>query len=221
MQLEPIGWFESPFGEKFGTPRQSGVVPEVPGVVHFYPQFARPEALRGLEGFDWIWILWEFSLNKEDGVGHSTVRAPRLGGNERMGVFATRSPYRPNPIGLSSVRLTGVDTVDCTLNVVGGDLVDGTPILDIKPYIAYTDAHPDALGGFTDSRQWHKLSIGNPSDAARLVPRELVPSLLCALENDPRPQYHKDNTRVYGLKFAGCDIHFTIADDIITILTNE
>lgn len=247
--FEPIGWFESPFGEKFGTPRQSGVVPEIPGTVHFYPQFARPEALRGLEDFDWIWILWEFSLNRSRSASYAdmatarpeettpagkaspavkpannrslTTRPPRLGGNERIGVFASRSPYRPNPIGLSSVRIDSIDQERCTIKVLGADLVDGTPILDIKPYIAYSDSHPEARGGFTDTAPWRSLRISNPALAAELVGPELATSLLQALQNDPRPHYQRDNTRVYGLKFDDKDIHFIINGDLLTIVQDE
>ncbi len=195
--MKTIGHFVSPFEEKFGTPRQSGVIADVEGEIHLDGEFHCPEALRGLEGFDWIWVIWGFSLNRETEGFKATVRPPRLGGNDRIGVFASRSPYRPNPIGLSSVRIAGIDYERCVIRVLVADMVSGTPIYDIKPYIAYTDAHPEARGGFTDDRGWRKLHVTNPERLSDLVGDANAPALLASLESDPRTRYQDELGRVY------------------------
>jgi len=227
MDIKPIGRFASPFGEKFGTPRQSGVAPSALGTIVLEPPYNNPDALRGLEGFDYLWILWEFSLNeREKGGGngsevfHATVRPPRLGGNERIGVFASRSPYRPNPIGLSSVRIESIDLERARIEVSGADLVDGTPIIDIKPYLPYTDAHPDAEGGYTDRRAWKELEIANPQLASAMVGDALAPTLLDALKADPRPHYCDDPDREYAFRFNGRDIRFRVKENILTIIND-
>ncbi len=206
--MKPIAHIISPFDEKFGTPRQSGLT-DIVCEIHFVDEFRSPDALRGLEEFDYLWLIWDFSLNKDSGF-HPTVRPPRLGGNERMGVFATRSPYRPNPIGLSSVRIDHVDFDKCIIYVRGADLVSGTPIYDIKPYIAYSDSHPDARGGFTDSHEWSQLSISNPEG--------LDEELLTVLSLDPRPRYHSDPEKVYGLTFRGHNIRFKVNGKELTVI---
>lgn len=219
MTLRGIGHFVSPFEEKFGTPRQSGVVESVPGEIRLDGEFRTPDALRGIEGFDWIWVIWGFSLNKgTDGGFKATVRPPRLGGNGRMGVFATRSPYRPNPVGLSSVRVSHIDFDKCVIHVLGADMVNGTPIYDIKPYVPYADSHPEARGGFCDGTEWRRLHVTNPERLAALVGDNLAPSLLSALENDPRPRYQDEPGRTYGLRFAGRDIRFTVDGDSLTVV---
>ena len=209
--MRPIARIVSPFDEKFGTPRQSGLVDTL-SEIHFEEEFRTSDALRGLEGFDYIWLIWDFSLNKDNDF-HPTVRPPRLGGNERMGVFATRSPYRPNPVGLSSVRIDHIDFEKCVIYVLGADLVNGTPIYDIKPYIAYTDSHPEARSGFTDTREWERLTVTNPEG--------LGEELLTVLSLDPRPQYHNDPEKVYGLTFRGHNIRFKVNGEELTVLATD
>ena len=211
MEIEAIAYFNSPFGTKFGVPRQSGLAGNLAGEVRFCSGFRREEYLRGLEGFDYIWLIWGFSENV--GKGKPTVRPPRLGGNRTMGVFATRSSFRPNSLALSSVRLTGVDFKNGILNVLGADLMDGTPIYDVKPYIPYTDSHPDARDGFVGENGWNKLKI---KDAGR-YPADLVE----VLSLDPRPQYQDDPEKVYGMMFKGKDIHFKVIDNTLTILDED
>ena len=217
MTIEPVAYFRSPFAGKFGIPRQSGVVPELRGEIRFTDKYRRPEALRGLEGFEYIWLIWEFSGNRRspDAEWQPTVRPPRLGGNTRMGVFATRSPFRPNPLGLSSVRVECID-YDCAdapvIHVLGADLMDGTPIYDIKPYIPYTDAHPEAAGGFTDSEDWSPLEVSVPEELRAQLERILGPegleALIAVLAQDPRPHYQDDPDRTYGMAFGGLDVRF-------------
>ena len=205
--MNPIAIFHSPFPTKFGIPRQAGVVSEIPGTIIFEKPFRTPDAIRGLEGFDFIWIIWQSSATNSS----PTVRPPRLGGNTRVGVFASRSPQRPNPIGLSSVRISHIDydapdgPVIC---VLGADIMDGTPILDIKPYIPYTDSHPEARGGFTDTTDWHPLKVVGTDD----------PVLKQILEQDPRPHYHDDPDRIYGMQYNGKDIHFKVKDKALFII---
>lgn len=206
--MKPVAHIVSPFDEKFGTPRQSGLIDTV-SEIHFEDGFRVRDALRGLEGFDYIWLIWGFSLNK-DFEFHPTVRPPRLGGNDRMGIFATRSPYRPNPIGLSSVRIDRLDFEKCIIYVRGADLVNGTPIFDIKPYIAYTDSHPEARSGFTDDHGWNRLTIANPDG--------LDEDLLDILSLDPRPQYQNDPEKVYGLTFKGHNVRFKVNGEELTVL---
>ncbi len=216
MDIKHIAYYYSKLPTKFGVPRQSGLVTELVGRVVFEPEFRDPNALRGIEGFDYLWLLWGFSLNKERGSEWSPlVRPPLLGGNEYVGVFATRSPYRPNAIGLSSVRLAGVEDGDDgpVLLVAGADLASGTPIYDIKPYIAYSDSHPDARSGFVDNNCWHKLGLKFPAHLRSRFSDEDYMALCKLLELDPRPQYHNDPMRVYGMPFGGYDIRFRVSEE--------
>ena len=205
--MNPIAIFHSPFPTKFGIPRQAGVVSEIPGTIIFEKPFRTPDAIRGLEGFDFIWIIWQSAATNSS----PTVRPPRLGGNTRVGVFASRSPQRPNPIGLSSVRISHID-YDApdgpVIHVLGADIMDGTPILDIKPYIPYTDSHPEARGGFTDTTDWHPLKVVGTDDSV----------LKQILEQDPRPHYHDDPDRIYGMQYNGKDIHFKVKDETLFII---
>lgn len=211
--MEPIAYFHSPFGTKFGIPRQSGLVRELTGEIVFEPRYRNPDAVRGLDGFSHLWIIWLFSANKEH-CGKLTVRPPRIGGNRRMGVFATRSPFRPNPIGLSCVYINKVET-DAkrgpVITVSGGDLMDGTPILDIKPYIRFCDSVEDARSGFVDGSEWRKMSVSLGGNLREKLTPEQQRALVGALELDPRPRVQDDPGRVYGMSFNGMDIHF-IAD---------
>ena len=221
--MEIIARIRSPFAEKFGIPRQSGVVEELQATVVFEPAFRNPDAVRGLEGFSHIWLIWQFSR----AVRHTwspTVRPPRLGGNERMGVFATRSPFRPNAIGLSSVRLERIEfdrELGPVLHVSGADLMDGTPIFDIKPYLPYTDSHPEATGGFTDGAAMERLTVDCPAELLERVAPEQRPGLLGVLASDPRPRYQDDPERVYGLTFAGRNVKFTVDGGRLTVLEVE
>lgn len=226
MTIEPIAYFKSPFSTKFGIPRQSGVVKELRGEIHFTNKYRRSEALKGIEGFDWLWLIWEFSANTkaEDSEWKATVRPPRLGGNTTMGVFATRSPFRPNPLGLSCVKLERVDfeSKDApVIHVLGADLMDGTPIYDIKPYITYADSHPDARSGFVDTKEWSPLEVSIPGSIKEELQRRLsadeMDSLISVLAQDPRPQYQNDPSKVYGMPFHDLDIHFTVEDNRLTV----
>lgn len=214
MQIEPIAYFHSPFSEKFGIPRQSGIVKELTGEIVFLPEYSSADAVRGLEGFDYIWLIWGFSMN---GPGSSlTVRPPRLGGNERVGVFASRSPFRPNPLGLSSVKVE--ELKDGRIKVSGADLADGTPIFDIKPYISYTDSHPDAASGFVDQSVWKNLEVTIPENTKNMFSEEEAKALAEVLSLDPRPKYHDDPQRVYGMAFAGKNIRFRVEGEKIIVL---
>ncbi len=215
--MEPVAIFRSPFSDKFGIPRQSGLVADLPGEVHLVGEYRNPDALRGLESFDYIWLIWGFSANPAEGPWKATVRPPRLGGNRRLGVFATRSPFRPNPLGLSSVRLEKVDFEKKVLFVRGADLMDGTPIYDIKPYLAYTDAHPEAAGGFTDETGWQDLEIVFPDTLAACFTAEELSSLKASLALDPRPRYQDDPEKEYGLTFAGRIVRFVVCDGVLTV----
>lgn len=211
MNIQPIAHYHSQLTTKFGVPRQSGLVPELTGRIVFEPEYANADALRGIEGFDYLWLIWEFSLNgKREGEWSPLVRPPLLGGNEYMGVFATRSPFRPNPLGLSSVRLLGVE--DGALVVAGADLVDGTPIYDIKPYVEYADAHTGVRSGFVDEKRWQKVEVRFPNELRGCFGDEEFAALCKVLELDPRPQYHNDPERVYGMPFAGRDVRFRVSD---------
>ena len=225
-KITPIAHFRSPFTSKFGIPRQSGLVEELRGRIVFEPEYRREEALKGIEDFDYLWLIWGFNANEEareqenEGTEASptknlTVRPPRLGGNERIGVFASRSPFRPNGLGLSSVRLSRV--IDGEIEVLGADLMDGTPIYDIKPYIGYADCHPDARGGFTDNRQWKELKVVFEDSTKQLFTNEQLQTLSKVLALDPRPHYHHDDQRIYGMPFAGLDIRFRVADGVLTV----
>lgn len=227
--MTPIAHFHSAFPTKFGIPRQSGIVAELRGRIVFEPPYRNMDALRGLDGFDYLWILWEFSANKsreERGATswQPTVRPPLLGGNTQMGVFATRSPYRPNPIGLSSVRIERIElslTEGPVIHVLGADLMDGTPIYDIKPYVTYADCHPDARSGFVDERRWQELAVAFPLHLQALIKPESLEALTRVLALDPRPQYQDNPEKVYGMPFEGYDIRFTVADDTLTVVDIE
>lgn len=219
-EMKVIARIRSDFPTKFGIPRQSGLAEALTATVVFEPPYRDPEALRGIEGFSHLWLLWQFSeAVRED--WSPTVRPPRLGGNTRMGVFATRSPFRPNPVGLSSVRLLGVEeTAEGTVLRIGGaDLMDGTPIYDIKPYLPYTDAHPDAAAGFTDAAPYRRLTVVLPPEAEAVLPEEKRAALAAVLAEDPRPHYIDDPDRVYGFVFAGCEVKFRVAGETLTVLS--
>jgi len=217
MTINPIASYHCALESKFGTPRQSGLVSEIKGEIRFHKEYRRSEALRGLEGFGFIWLIWEFSENR-DSTFRPTVRPPRLGGNARLGVFATRSPYRPNPLGLSCVRLERIDFDTCTLHINGADLIDGTPILDIKPYIPYTDSHPEAQGGFTDDSECPSLDVSFPDELKKGFTPEEVKALVKILSLDPRPRYQDDPQRIYALTFSGRDVRFRVDGDGVTIV---
>lgn len=215
-EMKIIARISTPFKTKFGIPRQSGVTPDVKGEIMFEPDYREIEAVRGLEGFSHIWLIWCFSESVND-KWSPTVRPPRLGGNVRMGVFATRSPFRPNPIGLSSVVLERIEYTDDrgpVLHVRGADLMDGTPIFDIKPYVAYADSHPDASGGFTDTAEFKKLCV----ELGDGVTPPLSEGLIEVLENDPRPRYHDDPERVYGMEYDGREVKFRVRGDTLTVI---
>ena len=218
-EIRPIAFFRSPLTSKFGVPRQSGLADNLVGRIVFEPQYQREEALRGLEGFDYLWLIWDFSANKSTDDGKLTVRPPRLGGNERLGVFATHSPFRPNGLGLSSVRIKQI--TDSVIEVVGADLMDGTPIYDVKPYIPYVDSHPEAKGGFTDKKAWQKLSVMMSDEYARCFEKEELAALKEVLAQDPRPQYQHDAERVYGMPFGGKDVRFRVDGDVLEIVGIE
>lgn len=220
VNIQVIARMRSDFASKFGIPRQSGLVEELRSTIVFEPEFRNPDALRGIGDFSHLWIIWQFSEAVRQGWS-PTVRPPRLGGNTRMGVFATRSPFRPNNLGLSSVRLLGVEHTEkygTVLHVGGADLMDGTPIFDIKPYIPYGDCHPEATGGFTDSAGEFLLRVNFPPEMLSLLPEEKRAAAVGVLSHDPRPSYQRDKDRVYGLTFAGYDIRFTVQDDVLTVV---
>ena len=223
MELRPIARVHTEFGSKFGVPRQSGLVPELTAVLEFEPEFRNPEAVRGLEAYSHIWLIWQFSENADRGW-HPTVRPPRLGGNKRVGVFASRSPFRPNPLGLSCVRLLELkqDKERGPLLLLGGaDLVDGTPVYDIKPYVPYADSHPDAAGGFTDEVAWRPLEVDFPRELLDRIPGEKQAALLGVLAMDPRPAYQEDPKRIYGFAFAGMELRFSVAEGRLQVLSAE
>ena len=217
--MEIIGHIYTDFDEKFGIPRQSGIVDELIGKIVFLPEYRQPEAFRGLKDFFYIWILWEFHMAKRD-TWSATVKPPKLGGNKRMGVFATRSPYRPNNIGLSSVKLLDIlytEKDGPVLIVSGADLLNGTPIYDIKPYLAFTDSHPDAGGGFTADISDTKLEVNFPDELLKKIPEDKRKALIHVLAEDPRPGYQDDPSRRYGVLFAGFDIRFYVNGEILTV----
>lgn len=216
MKIEPIAFFQSPLTSKFGVPRQSGIVSDLHGTICFVPEHANGDALRGLDGYDYLWLIWGFSehVNSEK---HATVRPPLLGGNERMGVWATRSPFRPNNLGLSSVRIASIDVKTPSIEVLGADLMDGTPIYDIKPYLPYVDCHPDARGGFTDQHSWNELQVELPDELNRVLLPADVQVLKKLLSLDPRPHYHTDEEKVYGMPFKGYDIRFKVSDGVLRV----
>jgi len=230
MEIHPIAYFHSPFTSKFGIPRQSGVVPEVEGEIVFCKPYDNPVAVRGIENFDYVWLIWGFSGNPgssgnsiqetafddgRDDTVHLSVRPPRLGGNERVGVFASRSPFRPNGLGLSCVRLK--EAKKGRLVVLGADLMDGTPIYDVKPYITYADAYPGARSGFVDAAEWQPLAVVFPKELQQGFSEADIKAISGALSQDPRPHYHKDLPRIYGMPFRGKDIRFRICDNKVEI----
>lgn len=219
--MKTIAKIQTDFPTKFGIPRQSGLT-ELEAVIVFEPEYRRPEALRGIEAFSHLWLIWEFSEAKRD-TWSPTVRPPRLGGNTRVGVFATRSPFRPNPIGLSSVHLLGIEKTakGDVLRVSGADLMNGTPILDIKPYLAFTDSHPDASGGFADKRRGERLEVDFPSSLLEAVPDAKRDSLISLLSEDPRPHYQNDPSREYGFGFAGMNVLFRVDGGILHVTAIE
>ena len=215
-----IARVHSDFQTKFGIPRQSGLVEELESRVVFEPEFRNPDALRGIEGFSHLWLIWQFSAAVRDGWS-PTVRPPRLGGNARMGVFATRSPFRPNPIGLSCVRLLGVEhgAEGPVLRVAGADLMDGTPILDIKPYLPYVDCRPEAVGGFAPAAPERRLTVECPPELLATLPEGSRAALLGVLAEDPRPAYQNDPERVYGFGFAGAEVRFRVEGERLIVLS--
>ena len=218
--IKVIAHIQSDFPEKFGIPRQSGLVPELRAKIVFEPEYRNPDALRGMDGFSHLWLIWQFSAAVRD-TWSPTVRPPRLGGNERVGVFATRSPFRPNAIGLSCVRLEGVQHEDGLGNVLivsGADLMDGTPIYDIKPYLPYADAHPEALGGFAPSPK-ETIGVVCPPELLQKLPDEQREALFGVLAQDPRPQYQHDPERVYGMRFDRWDVKFRVNDSGLEVLS--
>lgn len=218
-ELKVIARIRTGFPEKFGIPRQAGLAPLAGGVIVFEPEYRSEEALRGIIGYSHLWLIWEFSRARTE-TWRPTVRPPRLGGNRRMGVFATRSPYRPNPIGLSSVRLLGMRKTDegTVLDVAGVDLLDGTPIYDIKPYLAYTDSHPDAVGGFADGVMDYSLSVEFPEELLSRVPEATRETVVSLLEGDPRPQYQNDPERIYGMIYGELEVHFRVEDGTLYVV---
>ena len=224
MEIKAIAHFRSPFKSKFGIPKQAGLVADLEGEIVFEPEYRNADALRGIEGFDFLWLIWEFSANRH-AAKSPVVRPPVLGGNEKVGVFATRSPLRPNNIGLSSVRLSSVEWESSrgpVIHVKGADLMDGTPIYDIKPYVVYADCHPDARSGFVDERKWDKLRVEIPDTVKTyLLSQGLTDAKLAVLEEvlaqDPRPHYQKNPDKVYGMPYEGLDVHFRVKEGVLTV----
>ena len=217
--IRPIAKMRSDFPSKFGIPRQSGLVQELQSTIVFEPEFRNPDTLRGLEGYSHLWLIWQFSEAVRTDWS-PTVRPPRLGGNTRMGVFATRSPFRPNNLGLSCVRLIGIEQTPnqgTVVHVAGADLMDGTPIFDIKPYVPYSDCQPDASGGFTDTAGEFLLQVDFPPALLAKLPENKREATIGVLSHDPRPSYQRDPDRVYGLPFAGFDIRFTVRGDVLQV----
>lgn len=222
--LKVIATIHTDFPSKFGIPRQGGLVDALKATITFEPEYRDASALRGLEGYSHLWLIWQFSESVMEGWS-PTVKPPRLGGNRRMGVFATRSPFRPNPLGLSCVKLDGVEMSGPqgpVLHVAGADLMDGTPIFDIKPYIPYADSHPEATGGFTDSADYTRLAVDFPEALLNTIPRDKREALIEVLAQDPRPGYrHGDSDRRYGVAFAGFDVRFTVNGNTLTVIEVE
>ena len=219
VAIQTIARMRSDFPTKFGIPRQSGLVEELESTIVFEPEFRNPDALRGIEGYSHLWIIWQFSQAVRQ-EWSPTVRPPRLDGNTRMGVFATRSPFRPNNLGLSCVKLLGIEhtqTDGAVLHVAGADLMDGTPIFDIKPYVPYSDSFPDAVGGFTDTADDFILNVEFPEHLLLKIPPNKRQAAIGVLSHDPRPSYQRKPGRIYGLSFAGFDIRFTVEDKMLTV----
>lgn len=225
MEIKPIAHIYTDFPEKFGIPRQSGLAKSLRGRIVFEPEYRNPDALRGLDGFSHIWLIWEFSANRTTSPWQPVVRPPRLGGNNFMGVFATRSPFRPNPLGLSCVKVDSIElsTPDGpVINVLGADLMDGTPIYDIKPYIRYADSRPEAVCGYVDALEERSLKVVFPSELSdRIADKTIIPSLMETLRLDPRPSYHNDPERVYGLSFSGYNVRFKVVEAVLTVTDIE
>lgn len=216
--MKVIARVKSDFPTKFGIPHQSGRIESLKASIIFEPEYRNPDMLRGLEEYSYIWLIWEFSENK---TWSPMVRPPRLGGNVRKGVFSTRSPFRPNPIGLSSVKLEGIEfhpKLGPVIHISGADLMDGTPIFDIKPYLPGVDVHTDAKGGFTTRIEDHILKVYFPEELLAGIPAEKRSDLLKVLANDPRPGYQKDPERIYGMPFGEKDIHFKVEDETLTVI---
>lgn len=225
MNIEPVAFFHSPLTSKFGIPRQSGLAPTLEGRIVFTPEYRHAEAVRGLEQFDYLWLIWEFSDNRgkrrEKRGENLTVRPPRLGGNERVGVFASRSPFRPNHLGLSCVHINKIEvsaTEGPVIYVTGADLMDGTPIYDVKPYVAYADAHPEANCGFVDQTAWEPLEVVIPEHVASRIPADHLEALRATLAQDPRPAFHDDPERVYGMPYLNHDVRFRVKDGVLEVL---
>ena len=223
MEIVPIAHFRSPLKSKFGIPRQSGLAENLTGSIVFEPPYRHLEAFRGIEDFDYLWLIWEFSgvRRQESGVRSLTVRPPRLGGNKRMGVFATRSPFRPNHLGLSCVRFDRIEehpTLGPIIYVKGADLMDGTPIYDIKPYVVYADSHPEAKSGFVDQTAWKSLEVEIPEHLARLFSPADLETLRQTLSLDPRPSYHDDAERIYGMPFGDYDVRFVVDAEVVRVV---
>lgn len=223
MLIEPVAIFRSPLEGKFGLPRQAGLAPSLYGTIILEAAYRSPEILRGLEEFDYLWLIWGFHLNREEPSARhaATVRPPRLGGNVRMGVFATRSPYRPNPIGLSSVKIEGIDASRGTIEVSGADLADGTPIFDIKPYVEYADSHPGVRSGFTDRVGWGTLEVSVSENLRRSLSPEDAMALEELVSQDPRPRYQDDPERIYRMTFRGRQLCFRVTQGRAEIFTED
>ena len=219
MEIRPIAYFRSPMTSKFGIPRQSGLVSELTGSIVFEPRYRKMEAIRGLEDFDYLWLIWGFSANAPS--ESLTVRPPRLGGNKRMGVFATRSPFRPNNLGLSCVSIDRIEEdqkLGPVIYVKGADLMDGTPIYDIKPYVTYADSHPEARSGFVDESDWQELEVVIPEAVSKLFAADEITSLRKILSLDPRPHYQEDPERLYGMPYGGYDVRFKVVGKVLTVV---
>lgn len=223
MQIEPIAYFRSPFATKFGVPKQSGLVENLVGTIEFVPQYRNADALRGMEDFDYLWLIWEFSANRHAATS-PVVRPPLLGGNRKVGVFASRSPFRPNRLGLSSVRISEIE-LDTTrgplIHVLGADLMDGTPIYDIKPYVVYADSHPEARSGFVDKTAIRWLEVVVPDAVASRYSSDELAALRKVLSLDPRPHYQDNPEKVYGMMYAGKDVKFRVEGDVLTVVEVE
>lgn len=223
MQIEPIAYFRSPFATKFGVPKQSGLVENLMGTIEFVPQYRNADALRGMDDFDYLWLIWEFSANRHAATS-PVVRPPLLGGNRKVGVFASRSPFRPNRLGLSSVRISEIE-IDATrgplIHVLGADLMDGTPIYDIKPYVVYADSHPEARSGFVDKNAIRWLEVVVPDAVAARYSSDELAALRKVLSLDPRPHYQDNPEKVYGMMYAGKDVKFRVEGDVLTVVEVE
>ena len=221
MEIRPVAHFRSPLKTKFGIPKQSGLAHSLKGSIVFEPEWRTPDAIRGIDGFSYLWLIWGFSANKHEAAG-TTVRPPVLGGNTRMGIWATRSPFRPNNLGLSSVKIEHIDWSDNdgpVIHVSGADLMDCTPIYDVKPYVPYADAHPDARSGFTGADKIKRLEVSIPVEVRSDMGEEQCEALTEVLSFDPRPQYHKDGSRIYGMEFEDRDIRFKIDSDTVEVVS--